>query len=48
MPSKNATTTFRIDADLRKKIEDFARIRGLSLSAAINLALYEIYGKSKK
>lgn len=45
MASTKQTLTIRPDADLRKKLEDYAAPRGISLTAAINIVLYDYFKK---
>lgn len=45
MASNKQTLTIRPDADLRQKLVDFAAPRGISLTAAINIVLYDYFKK---
>ncbi|MDD4600758.1 MAG: hypothetical protein PHQ46_06840 [Negativicutes bacterium] len=47
MASNNQTLTIRPDASLRAKLEEFANARGISLTAAINIILFEMLGANK-
>jgi hypothetical protein len=46
MASEKTTLTIRPDAELRHRLEKYANDRGISLTAAINIALYEMLGKN--
>ena len=48
MSSNIPTLTIRPDARLRNKLEEFAKVRGISLTAAINIILFEQLDKKSQ